>query len=107
MKKFVLAGAFAAIFAAPVVADPSFGLGISYVFGDGLALGGRVFSTDIPQNGAVSLGVDYKFNSGAWRPNVGVAYLDNDLYVDLSLGVDLNSGNIDYGIGLGGLANMR
>lgn len=109
MKKFVLAGTLAAMLAAPaaVVAQPSFGLGLSYIFGEGFAIGARVFSTDVPQQGALSLGVDYKFNSSTWRPNVGVAYLDNDMYMDLSLGVDMQSRTMDYGVGLGGLANMQ
>jgi len=107
MKSIVLSGALAVMVAlpAPVVAEPAFGFGISYVFGGGVAVGGRIFSTDRPNNAAVSLGLDYKIESGTWRPNVGLAYLDNSYYVDLSLGLD--SGTIDYGVGIGGLGGMQ
>ncbi len=92
---------------APVLAGPSVGLGMSYVFGGGISVGVRVFSTDRPQSGALALGLDYGFNSGALRPNVGAAYLDTDGYVDFSVGVDLPGGSLNYGIGLGGLSGMR
>ena len=109
MKNIVLSGAMAAMLAipAPVVAEPSIGLGLSFVFGGGVAIGGRVFSTDRPQRGALSLGLDYKLGTGAWRPNVGVAYLNNDAYVDFSLGLDLQNREMDYGIGVGGLGGMQ
>ena len=107
MKSIVLSGALAAMVAvsAPVTAEPSFGFGVSYVFGGGVALGARVFSTDKPKNAAVSLGMDYRFDSGTWRPNVGAAYLDNDFYLDLSRG--LTDGYVDYGAGIGVLGGMQ
>jgi hypothetical protein len=109
MKSIFLSSVFAAMLAvpAPVVAQPSFGLGLSFVFGSGVAAGARVFSTDRPQKGALSLGIDYKFASGTWRPTVGAAYLDNDIYLDLNLGFDTGSGLLDYGIGVGGLGGME
>ena len=107
MKSIVLSGALAAMVAipAPAVAEPSFGFGVSYVFGGGVAVGGRIFSTDEPKRGAVSLGIDYNITGGTWRPNVGVAYLQDDYYVDLSLG--LTGGYVDYGAGIGGLGGMQ
>ena len=109
MKNIVLSGALAAMIAvpAPVTADPSFGFGISFIFGGGVAVGGRIFSTDKPQKGALSLGLDYMFGSGAWRPLVGVAYLDDNYYLDFSLGLGTQSGELDYGIGIGGLGGMQ
>lgn len=107
MKSIVLSGALAALVAvpAPVIAEPSFGFGVSFVFGGGVAVGGRIFSTDQPKNGAVALGIDYNIQSGTWRPNVAIAYLEDDYYVDLSLG--LTGGYVDYGIGIGGLGGMQ
>ena len=107
MKSIVLSGALAAMVAvsAPVAAQPSFGFGVSYVFGGGVALGARVFSTDKPKSAAVSLGIDYRFDSATWRPNVGAAYLDDSFYVDLSLG--LSGGYVDYGAGIGVLGGMQ
>jgi hypothetical protein len=109
MKNAFLPVAVATMLAtsAPVLADPSLGLGLSYVFGGGVSVGVRVFSTDRPQSGALALGLDYSFSSGALRPTVGAAYLDNDGYVDFSVGVDPDSGTLNYGIGLGGLSGMR
>jgi len=89
---------------APLMAGPSFGLGVSFIFGGGIAVGAKVFSTDQPKEGAVSLGIDYKLESQTWRPNVGLAYLQDDFYVDLSLGLD--GGYVDYSAGIGGLAGM-
>ena len=109
MRNIVLSAALAVTLAipAPAMAGPSFGFGVSFVFGGGVALGARVFSTDKPKSGAVSLGIDYMLNSGSWRPNVGVAYLKEDYYVDFTLGVGALSGEIDYGIGIGGLGGMQ
>jgi hypothetical protein len=109
VKTIIVSGALAALLAsgAPVLAGPSFGLGLSFVFGSGVALGGRVFSTDKPQNGALSLGVDYKFANGAVRPNIGVGYLDQDVYTDFSVGIDMQSRDMDFGIGVGGLGGMK
>ncbi len=109
MKTILATGALAALLAsaAPVLAGPSFGLGLSFIFGGGVAVGGRVFSTDKPQSGALSLGVDYNFRNGSIRPNIGAAYLDNDVYTDFSVGVDMLTRNADFGIGIGGLSGMR
>ncbi|MBO9397110.1 hypothetical protein J7400_10490 [Shimia sp. R9_2] len=83
-------------------ADPSFGFGVTLVFGGDVAAGVRVFSDDEPESAVLAIGADYKFGSGAIRPTVGAAYLDEDFYVDFSLGYDLGIGALDYGIGIGG-----
>lgn len=109
MKTTLLATALAAFALAPAAqADPAFGLGLSYVFGGGggdIAIGARVFSDDTPRDGVLSLGVDYKINSQSLRPSIGAAYLDDDVYGDLSLGYDFGAQNIDFGVGLGGWSN--
>jgi len=109
MKIYIIAGVLASIVAipAPVLAGPSIGFGLSYVFGSGgggVAVGARIFSTDQPDKAAVGLGIDYNINSGTWRP-VGVAYLQDDIYLDLSLG--LSDGLVDYGVGIGALGGME
>lgn len=102
----IAAATFAAAHSAK--ADPAYGLGLSYVFGNGggdVAIGARVFSNDNPQEGAVSLGLDYKLASQSFRPNIGAAYLDDDVYGDISLGYDFGAGGVDFGVGLGGWSN--
>jgi hypothetical protein len=103
IKKAVLSVALASL-ATTASADPGFGAGITYVFGDGVALGVKVFSTDDEKKGAASAGMDYLFGSKAWRPNAGIAYLGVDYYVDITVGYNLKSKAVDYGIG-GGYAN--
>ncbi|KPA21933.1 hypothetical protein shim_18180 [Shimia sp. SK013] len=95
--------AAAALSLMPVAAkaDPSFGFGISFIIGGDVSVGVRVFSDDEAERGALALGLDYKLRSKAWRPNIGAAYLDEDFYVDLNLGLDLSTNELDYGIGLG------
>ena len=67
-----------------------------------MAVGLRVFSDDEPESAVLAIGADYKFGTGSFRPTVGAAYLDEDVYIDLSLGYDLGLGALDYGIGIGG-----
>ena len=87
-------------------ADPAYGFGISVTFGAGsgadFAIGARVFSDDQPQNGAASIGLDYKINSQSLRPNIGAVWLDDDIYGDLSIGYDFGAQDIDFGLGVGG-----
>ncbi|MDU8926248.1 hypothetical protein RXV86_02515 [Alisedimentitalea sp. MJ-SS2] len=94
-----------ALTAQSVKADPAFGFGLSYVFGGGssdVAVGARVFSDDAPRNGALSIGLDYKIGSQSLRPNIGAAYLDDDVYGDVSIGYDFGAQGIDFGLGVGG-----
>ncbi|MDA5555747.1 hypothetical protein [Shimia sp. MMG029] len=104
MKRFVTPLALSAALAAPMAAqaEPSFGFGVTFVFGGDVAAGIRIFSDDEPESAVLALGADYKFGSGSLRPTVGAAYLDEDFYVDFSLGYDVGIGALDYGVGIGG-----
>ena len=95
-----------ALAAGPSLADVSYGIGFSYVFGGEYGVTAKVFSTDEPDEAAVSLGVDYMFGTGRVRPNIGAAYLDEDFWIDLNLGYNFFNQSIDYGIGAGGLGGM-
>ena len=110
MKPFVLATSFALsnLIGQHAFADPAFGVGLTYVFGgsqenqNGLALGVKAFSTDREYRAALSVGVDYVFASKAFRPNVGVAYLDKkDFYIDFNVGYNTKISAIDFGAGVG------
>ncbi|GAA6178738.1 hypothetical protein NBRC116594_01760 [Shimia sp. NS0008-38b] len=83
------------------VSGPSYGIGLTYVFGGDFALGFRVFHDDEPGSAVLAIGADYKFSSQAFRPTVGVGYLDEDYYLDFSLGYDTRLQALDYGMGLG------
>jgi hypothetical protein len=93
--------------ATTVSADPSFGIGISYVFGAGFAASAKVFSDDEDQKGALSLGYDYIFETRSGRPNIGIAYLENDMFIDLNLGMNLATKGTDFGVGIGGVCCME
>lgn len=95
-----------ALAATPAMADPSFGFGFTILKGGNVSVGAKVFSTDKPESAALSLGIDYNFDTKGFRPNLGVAYLEGDFYVDGNVGYDLNAGQLDYGLGIGGLGNM-
>ncbi len=103
MKKHISSFVLAAILAVggTAHAEPSFGFGLTYVFGGDWAVGVRVFHDDEPESAVLALGVDYKFGSGSFRPTVGAAYLDEDFYLDFSLGYDIRAQALDYGLGLG------
>lgn len=104
MKKLIKSGALTAAFLSGGVvhAEPAFGVGVSYVFGGDFALGFRIFHDNEPDSAVLALGADYKFRSQSFRPTVGVGYLDEDYYLDFSLGYDTKSQSLDYGVGVGG-----
>jgi len=79
--------------------DPTFSIALTWVFGKGPAVGLKAFSTDREGDAALTLGIDYLFNSGAWRPNIGAAYIDDDAFLDLSFG--FGAQEFDFGVGIG------
>lgn len=96
--------------ATPALADPTVGLGLSFSFGGGKVDTGielRVFSDNRRNRAVGSLGVDYMLSSQSWRGTVGAAYLGNNSYIGLDLGIGLRDGAIDFGIGVGGANTIR
>jgi outer membrane protein W len=82
-------------------AGPAFGIGVSYVFGEGVAVGAKIFSDDDEDEAVLSAGIDYQITSGSWRPNLGVGYLGDNYYGDLSVGYDLGKSDWNIGVGAG------
>jgi len=81
--------------------DLGYGVGISYVFGQGLAVGIKAFADDEANEGTVGIGMDYVFSNSGLRPNVGIGYLGDGYYGDLNLGYNLGIGQFDLGVGAG------
>ncbi|MDU9414276.1 hypothetical protein [Pseudomonas sp. zfem005] len=87
-------------------ADVGFGVGLSYVFGNGggLSVGVKAFSNDEDNETVGSLGLDYLVQSGAFRPNIGVAYQGEGYFSGADVGYNLDSQSVDFGLG-GGWSN--
>ncbi len=84
-------------------ADMAFGLGVSYIFGQGVAVSAKAFTNDQEDEAAGSFGIDYLPATGSWRPNVGVSYLGNNVYGDINFGYDYQGSNWNFGVGAGGV----
>ena len=92
--------------ATPALADPTVGLGLSFSFGGGkpqTGVGLRVFSNDKRDSFVGSVGVDYMFGTQSFRGTLGGAYLGNDTYLGLDMGMDFNGGGFGFGLGAGGV----
>ncbi len=92
--------------AAPAMADPTLGLGLSFTFGGGkpqAGIGLRVFSDDQRDSFVASAGVDYMFGSQSWRGTVGGAYLGNDTYIGLDMGLGFDGSGFGVGVSGGGV----
>jgi len=92
--------------ATPALADPTVGLGLSLSFGGGTpqtGVGLRVFSNDQRDSFVGSAGVDYMFGSQSFRGTVGGAWLGNNAYLGLDMGLDFNGGGGGFGFGAGGV----
>jgi len=92
--------------ATPALADPTVGLGLSLSFGGGTpqtGVGLRVFSNDQRDSFVGSAGVDYMFGSQSFRGTVGGAWLGNNAYLGLDMGLDFNGGGVGFGFGAGGV----
>lgn len=84
--------------------DIGVGLGVSYVFGQGPAVGVKAFSNDEDNEAVVALGVDYVFSSQSIRPNIGIGYQGEGYFGDANVGYSLKSQSVDFGLG-GGWSN--
>lgn len=83
-------------------ADPTASIAFTWVFGEGFAIGAKAFSNDESGKAAATIGLDYLFSAEQWRPNIGVAYLDDDFFVDLNVGVNnADFSEVNVGIGVG------
>jgi hypothetical protein len=102
-----LALALATLPALPAAADPAVGFGITIVSTGEVAIGLRLFSDNRPGRAAAAIGLDYKLRSQSLRPTLGVAWLEDEFYADLSLGYDTKAGQVDFGAGIGVAGNMR
>jgi hypothetical protein len=110
MKKTItLITAATLLSASPALADPTFGLGLTFSFGGGqpdVGVGVRVFSDDREDEFAGSLGLDYMFGSESWRGSLGAAYMMDNSYIELNSGYNFGSRTFDVGIG-GGFAKTQ
>ncbi len=96
----------AILIAAPTEAEPTVGLGFSLSFGGGktdTGVGIRLSSDNRANSFAGSVGLDYMFGSQSWRGTVGAGYLSGQGYLGFDLGIGLQGGGLDFGIGAGGL----
>jgi hypothetical protein len=103
MNKVITAAVLAATLSSSLNlhADTGFGIGVSYIFGSGMAVGVKVFADDKKSAFEASAGMDYMLKSGAWRPNIGASYLGDSNYGDLNAGWNLKYKIIDFGVGFG------
>ncbi|MGA6106058.1 hypothetical protein [Pseudomonas solani] len=81
--------------------DIGFGVGVSYVFGGGVAAGVKAFSDDQDNEMVGSVGLDYLFASSAFRPNIGVAYQGEGYFSGGDVGYNLQTQALDFGAGAG------
>jgi len=92
------------------MADPTVGLGLSFSLGGGkvdTGVGLRLFSDNRRKSAVGSLGLDYMFGSQSWRGTLGAAYLGNNSYIGLDLGIGLRDGAVDFGPSVGVLNTKR
>jgi hypothetical protein len=103
MQKIISAAILTSILSLPLTlhADTGFGIGVTYVFDSGMAVGVKVFADDKKSAFEASAGMDYMLKSGAWRPNIGASYLGDSNYGDLNAGWNLKYKIIDFGVGFG------
>jgi outer membrane protein W len=102
LKKISLVAAITASLAIPYSqADVGAGVGITYVFGQGIAVGVKAFTDDKEDKAVGSVGIDYMLSTKAWRPNVGIGYLNDNIYTDATAGYDLQQNAWTFGLGAG------
>ncbi len=81
--------------------DVGWGVGVSYIFGEGPAVGIKAFSDNQENRGVGALGVDYVFSSQSLRPNIGVAYQGDGYFGDVNIGYSFSAQKVDFGTGVG------
>lgn len=85
--------------------EVGFGLGLTWSFGasakPGVALGVKAFSQRKQDSFAASVGVDYLFLENSFRPNLGLAYLGHDSFIDVNYGYSFSSASWGLGFGAG------
>ena len=109
MRRFSLPAAIAAcLFASQSMAEPTVGLGLSFVFGQGGApetgVGVRLLSDNDKGHDVFTGGVDYLISNNRWRGTVGVARKLSKSYVGVDLGFGLRGEGMDLGLSVGGAA---
>ena len=97
---------------APVAAtaDPTLGFGLSLSFGAGqtqTGIGLRLFSDNRRDTTVGSVGVDYMFQSQSIRGTVGIARLNDRMYVGLDIGFDFQSSEVGLGVGIGAVGTRN
>ena len=106
MRKILLAASAALTLPLSTTADVGAGVGVSYVFGQGPAVGLKIVSDDEETETVGTFGIDYLITSGSWRPNIGVGYVGKNNYGDINVGFNLSTGQFDFGAG-GGYADTE
>ncbi|SLN16591.1 hypothetical protein PSA7680_00467 [Pseudoruegeria aquimaris] len=102
-KRLLCSTAAAALISPGIaLADPTASINLSWVFGEGVAIGVKAFSNDESGEAAATIGLDYLFSAQQLRPNVGVAYIDDDFFIGADIGM-LNTdwSSFNFGIGVG------
>lgn len=103
-KKLTFVSLIAASMLSPTSqADVGFGGGITYIFGQGFAVGVKAFTSNNEDEAAGSIGLDYMLPTGGWRPNVGISYLGDNIYGDINVGYDYQQSSWNFGVGAGGV----
>lgn len=108
--RILIVTALALGIALPAHAEATIGLGISAVFGSGqmdTGIGLRVFSDNQRDKVAGTIGLDYMFKSKKLRPTIGAAYLGKNAYIGLDMGIDIQTGGIDFGVGVGAMKSKK
>ena len=103
-NKTFLVSAFAmSLVSSMAQAEAGFGAGLTYVFGEGVAIGAKIFTSNKEDKAVGSAGLDYLVKSGDWRPNIGIGYLGKNTYGDVNAGYNYHAGEWSFGVGIGGV----
>lgn len=104
VRRVAMAAAGALLFSSGGVAqagDIGFGIGVSYVFGGGVAAGIKAFGDDEGAIAVGSVGLDYLFASSAFRPNIGMTYQGEGYFSGGDVGYNLITERVDVAAGVG------